>query len=48
MPVLAHTQSWLEARIPLVVEDRALDHELTRLVDVLRTGAARDVLESDG
>lgn len=47
-PVLAHTQSWLEARIPLVVEDRALDHELTRLVDVLRTGSASDVLESDG
>lgn len=47
-PVLAHTQSWLEACIPLVVEDRALDHELTRLVGVLRTGCASEVLESDG
>ena len=45
-PVLADTQAWLEAHIPLVVEDRALDQELMHLVSALRGNSAGNVLES--
>jgi histidine ammonia-lyase len=47
-PVLSDTQAWLAAQIPLVVEDRALDQDLMRLMQALRDDSARNVLESGG
>lgn len=38
-PGLADSQAWLEARIPLVEEDRALDQDLAGLVRALRDDA---------
>lgn len=45
-PGLADSQAWLEAHIPLVEEDRALDQDLAGLVRALRDDAVPGASES--